>query len=167
MTKDELQKFCGKDDIRSYLCELITVGAFTYATNGHICVRVPRLDGEIESDTDSCKKLAGKIDEYLRIEFSEWQAVPECKYGNLVDCLICHGTGAHQCSCGHEHDCPDCNNTGKQESPHIPVKVGESFFADKYLSMIQGWEIAPAGGMNVAGIRCNDAIGVLMPRREK
>src|SRR3990167_7705159 len=41
----DLQQFCSKDKERPHLMTPFTIGDFSYATNGHIIVRVRRLDG--------------------------------------------------------------------------------------------------------------------------
>jgi hypothetical protein len=164
MTRDQLLKFCAPDDVRHYLCDLINVESWTYACNGHMVVRVPRLAGE--PDSRACIKVVATIEEILSFKYTQWIPVPECKFPPKMDCVICHATGIHECSCGHEHECHDCNGTGKTEASITAVKVGDSFFSDKYLSLIQGWEISVAGGMEKAGIRYNDAVGILMPMRE-
>jgi len=43
MNADDLKKYCSKDETRPYLHEPFSRGEWTYATNGHIAVRVPKL----------------------------------------------------------------------------------------------------------------------------
>ena len=47
ITRETLLKFCLHDEstARPYLCVPNTVGEYTYATNGDILVRVPRIEG--------------------------------------------------------------------------------------------------------------------------
>ena len=42
MSDIDLQQFCSKDDTRPYICKPFSFGEFSYATNGHIIVRVAR-----------------------------------------------------------------------------------------------------------------------------
>ena len=39
----DLMKFCGKEDPREWLNAPFSLGDYTYATNGHLIVRVPRV----------------------------------------------------------------------------------------------------------------------------
>lgn len=45
MNKDYLQKFCSTDSFRVNINKPFSQGEYTYATNGHIIVRVPRIEG--------------------------------------------------------------------------------------------------------------------------
>ncbi len=57
----DLKPFCGDNDIRYYLNEPFSEGEFTYATNGHILIRVPRRDDVPEVSVDSMKNKIPKI----------------------------------------------------------------------------------------------------------
>lgn len=50
VTPETLRCFCA-DDNRFPLDDLFTDGTHTYATNGHICIRVPRIDSIDRSST--------------------------------------------------------------------------------------------------------------------
>src|SRR5271156_726915 len=46
MTRIDLQQFCSKNDARPYIAKPFRYGDFTYATNRHLLVRVPSIDGD-------------------------------------------------------------------------------------------------------------------------
>ena len=39
-----ISKFCSKDSTRSSINSPYSLGEYTYATNGHIIIRLPRID---------------------------------------------------------------------------------------------------------------------------
>ena len=49
MNANDLQKFCGRETSRAYLMKPFTHGAYSWATDGHIIIRVPRIDGVAET----------------------------------------------------------------------------------------------------------------------
>jgi hypothetical protein len=164
VTLDELKRFCGdEDDPRHYLRAPFSRGDWTYATNGHICVRTNRIDGVGEIDT---KSLLG-LEKLFHASESPWIPVPECSAPPDEDCLICNGTGEHECSCGHKHECPDCKGNGKMKDWSHVVQIGIAYFSPHYLVLVQGWEISVSGKMTAAMLRLGDDQGVLMPRRKK
>jgi len=63
---ETLLKFCGAaDEPRSYIRSPFSLHEYTYATNGHACIRVPRI-GRYENAPDhthnTLKKMDGAID---------------------------------------------------------------------------------------------------------
>ena len=155
MTKDDLQKFCaGADDLRYYLQAPWSRDKWSYATNGHIIVRVPRLaDVAEEPKAPDAEKLLKKT------TITKWMPVPACAMPEDVDCWCCEGTGRMDGGA-----CVECNHTGKVHG-FGNIDVGDTVFAQRYLAMIQGWEIAP-NGLKPAWIRNGDATGLLMPVRK-
>ena len=55
----DITRFCGKYDARSHLKQPIVNGGFIYATNGHICVRVPAL--ATDADTPLTGEQPAKV----------------------------------------------------------------------------------------------------------
>ncbi len=161
MNAADLQKFCAdEDDIRPYLRQPWSSGEWTYATNGHILVRVKRLADVHENvAAPNAQKLldAAKI--------GEWLKVPETAEPPEIACDECNGTGEVECpTCGHEDKCDDCCGTGMVRETKAS-KVGAATFNDHYLAMIQGWEIATTTERAAAPIRNGEADGLLMPIR--
>lgn len=100
----DLKPFCAKEDeARLSLQSPWSRGEYTYATNGHIMVRVARRDDVPENE----KAPAGeKI--FDAAKSAGWLPVPACELPPDIQCELCHGTGEHECSCGHLHECVDC-----------------------------------------------------------
>lgn len=101
----------------------------TYATNGHICVRVPRRPDIPEN------KEAPNADERLPWDFSRIKFGPMSEPELLPDqCWRCAGRG-------HEHECPDClckckfcDGSGKL----LPrIRIGKAVFQARYIEWIQ------------------------------
>lgn len=148
MTRSDLQCFCvSEDDPRDCVHEPWSRGEFTYATNWHIIVRAPRL-----ADVDENPKAPDTEKLFKEAVVAEWLPVPACAMPDDIDCPSCRG------AC-----CDDCDWRGKVENLD-GMDVGNANFQQRYLAMIQGWEIAPHGP-NPAWIRHCDADGLLMPKR--
>ncbi len=62
MTKDDLKPFCSPDPIRETMAESWTAGAFSYATSGHILIRVPRLADVPEGEGINFGKVGESFD---------------------------------------------------------------------------------------------------------
>jgi hypothetical protein len=122
MKIEDLKKFCENDRYRPYLSNPFSLGDFTYATDGKVAVRVPRLEGigEVEDapasiETTFANNLKG---------FEQAAPVPNpphvtniickaCKGRQKVTiCSECEGEGYRECDLGHEHDCEDCDGNG-------------------------------------------------------
>lgn len=162
MNAADLRRFCAEaDDIRCYLCQPWSWGEWTYATNGHIMVRVPRMADVPENE----KAPDGEAVMGKQVSPKNWIPVPAATMPPDVECEDCNGTGIAQCNLGHDHDCENCGHTGKIKQ-RIGMRVEGVSFDQGYLSMIQGWEIAPTGSKAAAWIRNGDALGLIMPRNE-
>ena len=144
MTTDELQCFCAaQDNVRYYLRTPWTRDGYTWATNGHILVRVPALTDVSENRfAPSTLKLWNDVPEP-----KEWFPVPACAMPELVPCNWCDGTG-------------------KDPYDKSSICVDGARFARRFLALIQGWEISPTSKKGAAWIRYGEALGLLMPFRE-
>jgi hypothetical protein len=128
-----LRRFCaGADDDRENLRQPYSQGAHTYACNGHIAVRVQRIDGVPDSDKPNMAAVFdgpfAKATEFAPLppldNDSPYREV--CKPCNgkgqvrpTKQCHVCNGTGECKCGeCGHTHDCLRCRGRGE-------VNVGE------------------------------------------
>lgn len=128
----DLQKFCADEDrepFRDYLHTPFVFGEYSYATNGHIMVRVPKISG-------------------MRVQTKEgeWD-VPlngfeTAQYGALLHkpcppppdpCVACEGRGT-------EHDCPDCECTCTTchgvGTPRISTTIRGGIFDLRYVEMM-------------------------------
>jgi hypothetical protein len=98
---DALKLFCSTDPERPYLHRPWSSGEYTYATNGHVLVRVPRI-AEVEENKDAPN--AAKI---LASVEAQAELVPLPPMDGLPspvkeDCRSRDGSGIKH------HDCPDC-----------------------------------------------------------
>jgi len=119
-----LKQFCGVDRKVKFVAAPFSIGDWTYATNGHVAIRVERVAdvGEVEG---APRPIAGMFS-----GTHEWNTFPivtlpipvgqKCTacHGNgwNVECDGCEGTGEHGCqhdTCSCTHDCPDCDGTGR------------------------------------------------------
>lgn len=169
----DLMKFCGAtgdDRVGSPWSE----GEFTLATNGHILIRVPRMD-DFEEKTGNLN-----LETILRTLDKEpiWvhapvvpvtiNPCPRCSGTGKVDtCPECWGSGKvefendyneYKCTCescdGHgtlktsllasKSDCQKCEGTGK-DLEHTPVNVNGVLISDLYLSWIAALPNAEIG----------------------
>ena len=118
----DLTVFCGKGDVRTYLHDPFSIGEYSYATDGHVAIRIPRRDDvpEIENAPDIGKVFAPLVD----LAFQPLPSItilavslPECRdcdgkgYGEK--CSECHGEGNHGCDCEYcGRECDECDGTG-------------------------------------------------------
>ena len=99
MTKDDLMKFCGGPD-RKAMSTPFSIGSFTYATNGHIMVRIPRLS-DISERSDA-PNADGMIEKYFGYEYFP---LPDVSPIKMIPCRDCEGTGRFK-------KCPECDGSG-------------------------------------------------------
>lgn len=128
MTPEQLKPFCGTEELISYLKTPYTRGDYTYATNAHIMVRVPRMDG-FDIDCDAAdQRLVNTANSSEKL-FSEYFSATDLRpmvYGNLPSLV------EKTCKeCGTVHLVPE-----KSESS-ISVSIGEAFFCLKYVRLMQ------------------------------
>jgi hypothetical protein len=166
----DLKQFCGNDEFRSYLNEPFTQGNYTYATNGHIMVRVQKVDsvGPCKSKVkfDASKPLVGI--ERLKFETFSFSLPPDP--GKKGTCVDCDGRG-------YKHDCPDCECTcnfckGSGEADpegRISTTIAGRAFCLRYVRMITSLptpQIAKTDGETPLYFRFEGGVGALMMRRK-
>lgn len=165
-----LEQFCEKEGLRYYLTKPVSRGEHTYATNGHILVRVVRRDeyGENDKFPNTDQVLRHYRDGKFITPPKDIKIPPNT--GASIECDSCEGTGKeHECpSC--KRVCDDCEGTGKVEVEKvIEVRVGASVFDGKYIRMvlaIDGVEIdPPTKAEDMLCFRFPGGIGMLMARR--
>ena len=180
-------------DPREYMRAPFTRGDWTYATNGHIAVRVPKIDGMEILPDKHIPKLEGLFESVC---FDACIALPplppqeECSMcsgtGITYECEECEGDGEFE-NGSHTYTCKECDGSGQVEySGGIAVacrhcggtgkklvktiNVGRSHFDLFYLHLINGLpgaRFSPgAGPMDYAWFVFDGGEGVLMPRRD-
>lgn len=162
MNADDLKRFCAESgDIRDFLHKPFSGGAWTYATNGHILLRVPRIDDVAEDNfAANCEKLFAKTPPP-----TSFIPVPAATMPPDVECDQCGGSGVIDGEGPDDDslDCEWCSHTGKVKQ-RIGVQISDTFFDQGYLSILQGWQISP-NGQEPAWIRNGEGVdGLLMPR---
>ena len=165
MNELSLQQFCvDASNIRAHrMGRPWSRGKWTWATNGHVLLRMNRLSGVEENP-----KAPDAEGLFFRTDpASNWMPVPVAVMPPMIDCDECDGTGVYEDTFHGQvfsEDCERCNHTGKVKQL-IGVKVGDAYFDQGYLSMLQGWEISP-NGLKQAWIRNGDGVaGLLMPMK--
>lgn len=167
----DLKPFCGQNDIRYWLNEPFSEGIFTYATNGHIIVRVPRVDWVHEAP-ESMRGKAAKL--FADNPPSAMVAIPDIPaVPPQLDCLYCDGKGKI-IDGGFAETCEDCDGTGKTDARQ-DIDINAHFlaapitFAAKYLRLIKslpnGNEISP-NGIGPAWFNFDGGSGLLIPIRK-
>ncbi len=129
----DLTPFCSKDKYRGAILKPFSRGEWTYATNGHILIRVPRGAEVPEVDNSP---VVERIWPKGSVSFRSPStlALPP---GAQVFCETCEGRGT-------KHDCPDCTcecekcgGVGRLASDEtISIMVGKIAVAMKYARML-------------------------------
>lgn len=160
-----LDFFCG--DGRPYLAKPWSDGEYTYATNGHICVRVPKQD---DAELDEANRLFSvKINEYLaNIPGCNMLPMPKGTLPQRVkDCVVCRGSGQVTCPCCDRPgaECDNCGGMGGYRAPTVEVLPGIIVNAE-YFALIHNLPNARIGchgkGTPVF-FEFDDGCGALMP----
>lgn len=162
----DLQIYCGNDFLRDYLSKPFTAGEFTYATNGHIMVRLPKLDSipkQTKEGVDWNAPLKG-LDEATFSPLSH-SAIPEHALG---ECEKCDGRGS-------KHDCPDCEcgcdgcNGSGFGYPKISTTIRGAIYDMRYVAMmlsLPGVEVADKTAKEMPLLfKFDGGVGAIMPRR--
>ncbi|MBR0871176.1 hypothetical protein JQ633_12465 [Bradyrhizobium tropiciagri] len=95
----DIQSFCaGPEQRRIVLQSPFTRGAYTYATDGHILIRVDRLDSAPIDDKIAAEKVLIGLD---AATFAPVGTIVLAAKMPAQECNACEGRGT-------EHDCPRC-----------------------------------------------------------
>lgn len=126
----DLDQFCSRDDNRAFIGTPWSRGEYTFASNGHIGVRVPRRDDVTRDDGPNIEKIFADAAAPQDMRPVPTFDVPE---QNTERCAICMGRGFTTdctddrceegtviCDYDHEHDCEECK--GKGEIPSAKGK---------------------------------------------
>lgn len=173
----DLQKFCGNEWYRPYLHKPFTRDGFTWATNGHVIVRVDPVDG-VEPLSDKQPLNVGATVAGLEMAnfFTPSFDLPPAQEPTMVECAWCEGRGT-------VHDCPDCgciceDCDGKkmvQSEPTSSTTIGGVYFTLRYVHLIcslPGLQIAHTAiakgpALKPLLFRFDGGVGALMPRTSK
>lgn len=127
----DLQPFCSTDPLRPYLQKPFSRGEWTYATNGHVLVRVPKVADIPEGET-AAEKVMTNIRPDADVSHLGEFILPEPEE---IDCPTCEGRGT-------EHDCPDCecgcdacDSSGRAWKKNS-VSLRGAVFDARYLSFV-------------------------------
>lgn len=159
-----LSVFCSTDPVRPYLHKPFSRGEWTYATNGHICVRVPRRLDAPEQDNPNAEKL------FDTISASAMRLLRSIAFPELIsrECECCGGRGTvhdcPDCAC----DCESCGGDGEVQEK-ASVGIGIADYNAKYvkqLTALPGLVIASdAAPAEPLFFRFDGGEGLLMPMR--
>jgi hypothetical protein len=164
----DLQPFCSTDTDRYYLMKPFSRAGFTWATNGHILVRVQlRADvPDIDKKFNQAKPLEGfESTTFIIPEFS----LPPAPTSTGI-CYRCEGRGLlHDCpDC--DCECRDCGGAGDVDAEKLTsTMLGPKTFALNYVRMmlsLPGIEIAASPSEpdeKPLFFRFDGGIGALMP----
>ena len=133
MNLDLLQKFCSVDESRKVIMSPWSFGAWTYATDARVLIRVPRMAEVPEREGAPKADIIFTATGCTEV-FQELPAVPEIKDEK---CSKCDGEGAHECLCGNVHDCEYCEGSGKVPGSSIRIKIGKCFASHIYLNLLK------------------------------
>ena len=137
MNLETLQQFCaGEGDIRYYLRAPFNQGAHTYATNGHIAIRVPRMEGFEEREEQKIKMLFATAPKLQLV------SLPEIPPVTMKVCSWCDGSGKYHVD--RPYKCDVCRGSGQEEDV-ISVPIGAAVVANKCAAMIASLPNAKIG----------------------
>lgn len=165
----DLQKFCSTSSDRKNIGQPWSDGEWTYATDGRICVRVPRR-ADVPENPEAPKNVSHTIFD-CNPNDGKFQPLPGFTAPKMVACDNCGGDGKCECpACDAQHDCGCCKGTGKVEEKLPGVKFGNQLINPKYLVLIADLPGAMlANGMEkyaAVTVKFDGGEGRLMPMRE-
>lgn len=168
MTEIDLKPFCGTDETRPYLCVPFSHGDFSYATNGHIMVRIPRSGDLPEQTKNIATNWDAPFEGFEAATFSPVKVNLPPPIAD-VECESCEGRGQ-------EHDCPDCEcicpeceGSGLESADHgISTTIRGHTYALRYVRLmlsLPGVILADnTDAKKPLLFRFDGGIGALMPR---
>jgi len=134
----DLQKFCDDAGINFRIKSPFSKGEWTYATNGHIMIRVPLIAGH-RKDGPNAEKLytdamrtPGELVPFVIPELPALSIESE-------ECVKCDGSGnKHDCpAC--DCDCEECDGSGQVKSvsdKQVSVQIAGVPFACEYIRLL-------------------------------
>jgi hypothetical protein len=163
-----LEMFCSQD--RPELSRPFSIGAWTYASDGYVLVRVPRRDDVSERAAPDASRLFPDDAPKPRYRPAPKFTIPET-IQREEKCWYCRGTGkkhGERCPTCQCEDCTSCSGTGRLTKLET-VKIGYAVFQARYISWLQSLpnlEVAKhRGGIEPLRFRFDGGEGLLMPCR--
>ena len=173
----DLLKFCSKEEARFNISRPFSKGEYTYATNGHLAIRVARTDQPENLEAPDCERLFAAA-----IERGEppWIDLPPFQL-HRKRCPICRGTGfvdEEYRSCAKEspnaYECEECEGgVILSGSAIVKAKKGKVRMASQYLDLLKDLPEIKIGVVGDESTRTDKPIrfkfdggeGLLMPMR--
>lgn len=111
MTIDHLQKFCSTQENRVSLATPWSEGAYSYACDGRVIVRIPRLADVPERD-DAPKNSDANL--FIGLPYEQpFTPVPTPDSEDYIRCPKCKGSAECTCKeCDTPHPCGKCKGEG-------------------------------------------------------
>lgn len=168
----DLQPFCGREETFHKINRPFSRGEFSYATNGHIMVRVPRRS-DVEENTVS-PATETIYDQHPAASFEPAPAIELPGHAAVLEkeeCTECNGTGSG-CECENcQCDCQSCDGTGGVENEQL-ISVGfkGAIYNRAWMAMMLGLpnlELGPVDKEKPLRFRFDGGEGLLMPMRRK
>ena len=167
ITIEQLNAFCNTE--RPIIMRPFSQDIWTYATDGKLIIRVPRM-AEVPEYDDSPKKLDSFIWGYNPIT-ENWFKIPSGLSNEPNRCEQCVGSGeCHRCECGDVHDCGFCDGSGNGKE--TAIAVGNQWAGHlllNRLSALPNVEICNSAKdkLSALGIRFDGGEGRLMPIKKE
>lgn len=168
--KELLQKFCSDQENRVSINTPWSDEKYSYATDGRLCIRVPRLPDVPERD-DAPKNMQKNIFD-IQPNTGEFQPLGLIVFPPLVGsskCTTCHGCGTHTCStCEDDHECGHCEGSGREAERMIGFKFGKHTVSHLFFNKLTALECVSVAEssvdeMHALSFRFNGGDGLLMP----
>jgi hypothetical protein len=143
MDEKTLKSFCSTDELRPSLMQPYNKPEFTMATDGHVLIRIPKMEGYDGNVGPSSDDLFGSID-YGETNFV---GLPEPR---IEPC---------KCKCGNEHT----------KNVWDKTQIGERHFYPRIMERISVLPnvriMVPGGAHTAAYIKFDGGDGLIMPYR--
>ncbi len=193
MTATDLIKFC--DPARPHIAQPFTIGEYTYATNGRVAVRVPKIE-EVPENPKAPKTIPRLVENAAAFNGETFPMpllpppdLETCKhcegFGRFNTCPQCDGSGDVECNLGHYHkcelcdgdgiradiggtnQCEYCDGLGKVEK-HTRINLGACSFSGVYLrplAQLPGAIAICPNYTNPAAVTFDGGHAIIMPMR--
>ena len=130
-----LKSFCSDEEFRSYLNRPWTRGEYTYASDGHILIRVAALAeyGDADRAPDATRIAVVPDGELTPIVWADFPKPPA-----TIECEECEGAGSKApCGCHcHQCICNSCRGEGTIQPPQFAALRGGQFNA-RFLRLVR------------------------------
>jgi hypothetical protein len=173
MTRIDLQQFCSRDETRFYIMRPWRRGSWTYATDGHICVRVDAIEGDEEQP--KAPEAEGVFGKHSDPRFAPLRV--RLPAPRRRKCEACGGLGfwKDEPYTGLNMTCSLCDGEKTIEARQS-VSIAGVYFQSKYIAQIAALPEAefptnPIVDSSLAGTPCPfrfaGGTGALMPMRSE